>query len=219
MRLRGVAAQCPDLAYSLSSLARLLVAPPAPTTLERTWWALTDASDTAAGAVLLEPGAAARHFFAPLGPSYDQGSPSSERELLAVLLAVLAARRHAPAGTLLIVVTDSQSAAFALNRGAGRRYSSARAVAAVFAAAELGDFGLLALWSPREFTHRADLLTRLLSHPGLFGTAQLWPVSVESEVLGLGLPPRLSETLPREAASSSSRTAAQGADRPALRRG
>lgn len=180
----------PDLAFSLAALSAADLRAPPPRQPVATAWVLTDASDEGAGAVLGIPGRALEHVAAPLGQTVRPDDPSAERELLAVLVGVVAIARRLPRGALVLAVTDSLAAVHALNRSYGRRYSTARATAAVMAAATARDIHVVAVWAPRHLTHRADLLSRVCGQARPFPAVERWPRAADQEVRRAGLPAR-----------------------------
>jgi len=187
-----------DLGYSMAVLKDVLEERAGPSRPPRCLVIQTDASDSGAGVVVADPRKGRIHQSAwRLGAPHEQaGTSSTERELLGVLCGVVAAvtpLAGRPGGelTLVVALSDSLAAVDTINRGSGRAYGTARAMAALMAAASRRNLLIVALWLPREAGKRADVLSRV-AHlaAGVFLGARRSSLSAEDLVRDEGVPPR-----------------------------
>jgi len=187
-----IGSSAPDARYSVRRVQELLQRSSASSGVED--WALlqVDASGEWAGIVVGLPGRRLEHTSVPLGePHGHTATSSAERELLAAmagLYEVANARQKArlPAPCRVVMIGDAQAAWAVVNKGAGTRYGTARAAAALFHAADQLRLEPVGFWVPRELNKRADLPTRLTG-PGSFPTVVRGKISAETRVEQLGI--------------------------------
>ena len=188
-------ALAPEAEFSLRQVSAMLGEEAPPAVTGQPALAVTDASESGAGAVIAigdEP--TEQHAWA-LGEPHNGGRTSStEREILAILGAIQAAassKSRQPGPMTLTVVTDSLGAAACINHARGRSYGTARATAATLKAAFDENIEVVAVRAPRLLTKRADLLSRVHeTSPERFRDARRHVESLESDIVAMGFPPR-----------------------------